>query len=123
MQEVKIMLMMYCCSSPECGNTFVRTDERTESKLSECPKCGNKTFFRCDFRSWTGSSEEEQEDLREPADELSEALRLLNLGVVKKVDYLKDLKGRMMLYHNELWKILVGNEPEKYRQCCPPHLR
>lgn len=116
------MLMMYCCSSVDCGHTFVRTDERTETVLAQCPKCGNKTFFRCDFRSWTGSLENESEDVNELVDELSDAYKLLSAGVDKEGINLKNWKSRMVLYHNELWKILVGNDPEKYRKSCPSYL-
>lgn len=122
MRKVKIMLMMYCCSSIDCGHTFVRTDERTEGVLGQCPKCGNKTFFKCDFRTWTGSLDNDSEDFIESVDELSDTLKLLSVGASEEGLNLKSWKNRMVLYHDELWKILVGNEPEKYRRNCPTYL-
>lgn len=114
------MLLMYCCGNVECGHVFVRTDERVEGKLNECPKCGNKTFFKCDFRTWFGHDDSESDEPENHSwDMLTEELRLLRKDAVDAQGSLSSWKGRMIIYHNELWGLLKGNEPEKYSRNCP----
>lgn len=114
------MLLMYCCSVSECGHVFVRTDERVEDVLNECPKCGNKTFFKCDFRTWTDNVNADMDELDDISwDLLTEEFKLLKKDADDTQGNLLSWKGRMIIYHNELWGLLKGNEPEKYSRNCP----
>ena len=110
---------MYCCSNAECGHVWVRTDERETVVLNECPKCGNRTFFKCDFRSWTGNDEQTEETHVSQYDVLAEKFKVIKSDAGSESVNLFGWKERMILYHDELWKLLVGNEPEKYKRDSP----
>lgn len=120
------------CFCPRCGNRMrmlcdfnswieLNLSDR-KLMIEKALDLNSDKFFRKDIKPVSGTVLIEGKKLSEldvkQFELKTENKRLRMLANGCRADY-SNWKKRMVLYHDELWKLLSENEPEKYSRDCP----